>query len=88
MWIFRHCSGVNFVTCRNKIQDESILKSNEFTLNIVTPPLISLYLSCRNKRETKSYVEISESVGVDRPSEILFVTDIYQEAVAAKAAGN
>ncbi|KAK9268618.1 hypothetical protein L1049_000375 [Liquidambar formosana] len=40
-----------------------------------------------NKRETRSYVEISESVGVDRPSEILFVTDVYQEAVAAKAAG-
>ncbi|KAL6314727.1 hypothetical protein AAG906_027074 [Vitis piasezkii] len=40
-----------------------------------------------NKRETKSYVEITESVGVDKPSEILFVTDVYQEAVAAKAAG-
>lgn len=40
-----------------------------------------------NKRETSSYIEISESVGVDRPSEILFVTDVYQEAVAAKAAG-
>lgn len=40
-----------------------------------------------NKREARSYVEISESVGVDKPSEILFVTDVYQEAVAAKAAG-
>ncbi|GJT12481.1 probable bifunctional methylthioribulose-1-phosphate dehydratase/enolase-phosphatase E1 [Tanacetum coccineum] len=40
-----------------------------------------------NKKETKSYVEISESLGVHKPSEVLFVTDIYQEAVAAKAAG-
>ncbi|XP_015887391.2 probable bifunctional methylthioribulose-1-phosphate dehydratase/enolase-phosphatase E1 isoform X1 [Ziziphus jujuba] len=40
-----------------------------------------------NKRETRSYVEIAESVGVDKPSEILFVTDVLQEAVAAKAAG-
>nr|POF19042.1 putative bifunctional methylthioribulose-1-phosphate dehydratase/enolase-phosphatase e1 1 [Quercus suber] len=40
-----------------------------------------------NKREARSYVEISESLGVDKPSEILFVTDVYQEAVAAKAAG-
>ncbi|KAL7129531.1 hypothetical protein ABFS83_13G073300 [Erythranthe nasuta] len=40
-----------------------------------------------NKRETKSYIEITESLGVDSPSEILFVTDVYQEATAAKAAG-
>ncbi|XP_040986327.1 probable bifunctional methylthioribulose-1-phosphate dehydratase/enolase-phosphatase E1 isoform X2 [Juglans microcarpa x Juglans regia] len=40
-----------------------------------------------NKKETHSYVEISESIGVDKPSEILFITDVYQEAVAAKAAG-
>ncbi|PHT43808.1 putative bifunctional methylthioribulose-1-phosphate dehydratase/enolase-phosphatase E1 [Capsicum baccatum] len=40
-----------------------------------------------NKRETKSYTEITASLGVDNPSEILFVTDVYQEATAAKAAG-
>ncbi|WOL11664.1 hypothetical protein Cni_G20428 [Canna indica] len=40
-----------------------------------------------NKRESKSYFEISQSVGVDKPSQVLFVTDVYQEAVAAKAAG-
>ncbi|XP_038989281.1 probable bifunctional methylthioribulose-1-phosphate dehydratase/enolase-phosphatase E1 1 [Phoenix dactylifera] len=40
-----------------------------------------------NKREARSYCEISQSVGVDNPSQILFVTDVYQEAVAAKAAG-
>ncbi|XP_060188045.1 probable bifunctional methylthioribulose-1-phosphate dehydratase/enolase-phosphatase E1 1 [Lycium barbarum] len=40
-----------------------------------------------NKRETKSYAEITASLGVDNPSEILFVTDVYQEAAAAKAAG-
>ncbi|RDX60974.1 putative bifunctional methylthioribulose-1-phosphate dehydratase/enolase-phosphatase E1 [Mucuna pruriens] len=40
-----------------------------------------------NKRETRSYVEIYESLGVDKPSHVLFVTDVYQEATAAKAAG-
>lgn len=40
-----------------------------------------------NKKEAKSYIEITESLGVDDPSEILFVTDVYQEATAAKAAG-
>lgn len=40
-----------------------------------------------NKKETRSYVEIAESLGVDNPSDVLFLTDVYQEAVAAKAAG-
>ncbi|KAF7822700.1 putative bifunctional methylthioribulose-1-phosphate dehydratase/enolase-phosphatase E1 [Senna tora] len=40
-----------------------------------------------NKREARSYTEISASLGVDKPSDILFVTDVYQEATAAKAAG-
>ncbi|XP_077226772.1 haloacid dehalogenase-like hydrolase family protein isoform X3 [Tasmannia lanceolata] len=40
-----------------------------------------------NKRETRSYMEISQSLGVDKPSQILFITDVLQEAVAAKAAG-
>ncbi|PIA36629.1 hypothetical protein AQUCO_03300079v1 [Aquilegia coerulea] len=40
-----------------------------------------------HKREARSYSEISQSVGVDKPSEILFLTDVFQEAVAAKAAG-
>ncbi|KAH0896832.1 hypothetical protein HID58_046400 [Brassica napus] len=40
-----------------------------------------------NKKESKSYKEITETLGVDDPSEILFVTDVYQEATAAKAAG-
>lgn len=42
---------------------------------------------CRNKRETHSYVEISLPLGVDKASDILFVTNVYQEATAAKAAG-
>ncbi|XP_038683405.1 probable bifunctional methylthioribulose-1-phosphate dehydratase/enolase-phosphatase E1 [Tripterygium wilfordii] len=40
-----------------------------------------------NKKDARRYIEISESLGVDKPSEILFVTDVLQEAVAAKAAG-
>lgn len=47
-----------------------------------------LFFGCRNKKETTSYIEISESLGVDNPAEILFLTDVYQEATAAKAAGN
>ncbi|XP_076905553.1 putative bifunctional methylthioribulose-1-phosphate dehydratase/enolase-phosphatase E1 [Bidens hawaiensis] len=39
------------------------------------------------KREATSYIEISESLGVDKPSDILFITDVIQEAEAAKAAG-
>ncbi|CAN8252789.1 unnamed protein product [Cochlearia groenlandica] len=40
-----------------------------------------------NKKESRSYKEITETLGVDDPSEILFVTDVYQEATAAKSAG-
>uniref|UniRef100_A0A0D9XS40 Probable bifunctional methylthioribulose-1-phosphate dehydratase/enolase-phosphatase E1 n=1 Tax=Leersia perrieri TaxID=77586 RepID=A0A0D9XS40_9ORYZ len=40
-----------------------------------------------NKRETKSYSEISQALGVDSPAQILFITDVFQEAVAAKSAG-
>ncbi|KAI3749872.1 hypothetical protein L2E82_20489 [Cichorium intybus] len=37
--------------------------------------------SAANKKERKSYVEISESLGVHKPSDVLFVTDVFQEAV-------
>ncbi|XP_051227038.2 probable bifunctional methylthioribulose-1-phosphate dehydratase/enolase-phosphatase E1 isoform X1 [Lolium perenne] len=40
-----------------------------------------------NKREARSYFEITKSLGVDKPSEILFITDVFEEAVAAKSAG-
>ncbi|PIA35237.1 hypothetical protein AQUCO_03600123v1 [Aquilegia coerulea] len=40
-----------------------------------------------NKKEARSYLEISQSLGVDSPTEVLFFTDIYQEAIAAKEAG-
>ncbi|KAK4779220.1 hypothetical protein SAY86_006748 [Trapa natans] len=40
-----------------------------------------------NKRETQSYGEIFESLGVDKPSDVLFITDVHQEATAAKDAG-
>lgn len=40
-----------------------------------------------NKKESRSYFEISQSIGADKPSQILFVTDVFQEAVAAKEAG-
>lgn len=40
-----------------------------------------------NKRESRSYSEICQSVGVDEPSQVLFVTDVLQEAIAAENAG-
>ncbi|KAG8641379.1 probable bifunctional methylthioribulose-1-phosphate dehydratase/enolase-phosphatase E1 2 isoform X2 [Manihot esculenta] len=40
-----------------------------------------------NKKETRSYSEIFQTVGVDKPSDILFVTNVFEEAVAARAAG-
>ena len=49
--------------------------------------IIALISCDRNKRESRSYLEIYQSVGVDKPSQILFLTDVYQEAVAAKTAG-
>lgn len=35
-----------------------------------------------------SYLEILQTVGVDKPADMLFITDDFQEAVAARAAGN
>lgn len=40
-----------------------------------------------NRKKAHSDIDISKSLGVDKPSEVLFVTDIYEEAVAAKNAG-
>ncbi|CAL5342644.1 unnamed protein product [Camellia sinensis] len=40
-----------------------------------------------SKRDTQSYVEILRTVGVDRPADMLFVTNIIQEAESARAAG-
>jgi methionine salvage enolase-phosphatase E1 len=42
---------------------------------------------CRGKREPRSYYEIWQTLGVDSPSQILFLTDVYQEATAARDAG-
>lgn len=50
---------------------------------------ISTYFdtTCGQKRSSASYEEISKSLGVDSPSQILFVTDVIEEAEAAQAAG-
>ncbi|KAG7397465.1 Methylthioribulose-1-phosphate dehydratase [Phytophthora boehmeriae] len=40
-----------------------------------------------HKRETGSYKEIVQSLGVDSPKDVLFVTDVIEEAQAAEAAG-
>jgi len=50
---------------------------------------ISCYFDtkCGHKRESASYADIALSLGMDDYSQILFVTDIYEEAVAADAAG-
>ncbi|XP_073366060.1 uncharacterized protein [Aegilops tauschii subsp. strangulata] len=39
------------------------------------------------KKESRSYYEIWQTLGVDSPSQILFLTDVYQEATAARDAG-
>lgn len=54
---------------------------------------LSKHISCYfdtavgGKREAKSYQEILLSLGVDQPSDVLFLTDIFEEAQAATAAG-
>lgn len=78
MWIFRYYSRVKACSEIFKII---------FALEPVCNFRLFLFVAYRNKKETKSYIEISESLGVDDPSQILFVTDVYQEATAAKAAG-
>ena len=40
-----------------------------------------------NKRDPNSYKEILLSLGVDSPSKVVFITDIFEEAVAAADAG-
>ena len=40
-----------------------------------------------HKRQEQSYREICLTLGVSNPAEILFVTDVFEEAEAAKAAG-
>lgn len=40
-----------------------------------------------NKREARSYKEIFLSIGTDEPSQIVFATDVLQEAAAAREAG-
>ncbi|CAN0118539.1 unnamed protein product [Scytosiphon promiscuus] len=51
-------------------------------------PYLSAYFdtSIGGKREAASYREICLSLGVDSPSEILFLTDLIHEAAAAKLA--
>ena len=41
----------------------------------------------RNKREERSYREIALSLGVEDCAQITFCTDIYEEAEAARDAG-
>ena len=52
-------------------------------------PFISGYYDTfvGNKREPKSYSEISLCLGLETHDQALFLTDVYEEAVAAKRAG-
>lgn len=43
--------------------------------------------SVGNKNETKAYIDILKTVGVEKAADMLFVTDVLSEAVAAKSAG-
>lgn len=44
-------------------------------------------LLCRTKTEAKSYLEILQTIGVDKPEEILLVTSDFQAAMTARAVG-
>lgn len=52
-------------------------------------PMLSAYFDTTigHKRQEQSYREIALTLGVDHPSDILFVTDVFEEAQAAQAAG-
>ena len=52
-------------------------------------PLLSCYFDTTigHKREAKSYAEIALSLGAEDPATVLFVTDVLEEAQAAKEAG-
>jgi methylthioribulose 1-phosphate dehydratase/enolase-phosphatase E1 len=53
-------------------------------------PYLSGYFDTTSgsKRESESYRNIALSLGVDNPSEVLFATDILEEAAAAAEAGS
>lgn len=58
------------------------------TLGDLRPYLSAFFdTSAGFKREPESYVNIYQSLGLDHPRQILFVTDILAEAKAADAAG-
>jgi methylthioribulose 1-phosphate dehydratase/enolase-phosphatase E1 len=52
-------------------------------------PLLSCYFDTTigHKREAKSYTEIALSLGAEDPASVLFVTDVIEEAQAARQAG-
>ncbi|DAZ97604.1 TPA: hypothetical protein N0F65_002223 [Lagenidium giganteum] len=52
-------------------------------------PFLSVYFDTKvgHKREAASYHEIFQSLGLDNGSEVLFVTDVIEEAQAATSAG-
>ena len=47
---------------------------------------LEIYL-CRGKTEPKSYLEILQTVGVDKPEELLLVTSDLEAAMTARAVG-
>ena len=61
----------------------------QYSVNGDITPYISCYFDTKvgGKREATSYSEIVLSLGVEKPSDILFVTDIIEEAQAAQQAG-
>ena len=46
------------------------------------------YISTHKNKQVAQLFWDLKTVGVDRPTDMLFVTDSFQEAVAAKTAGN
>ncbi|KAJ4809905.1 Enolase-phosphatase E1 [Rhynchospora pubera] len=83
-----HASGIKVYIYSSGSREAQRLIFGNTTYGDLRPYLCGFFdTMIGNKRESKSYYEITESVGVDKPSEVLFITDVYPEAVAAKSAG-
>ncbi|KAF3337481.1 putative bifunctional methylthioribulose-1-phosphate dehydratase/enolase-phosphatase E1 [Carex littledalei] len=83
-----HTSGIKVYIYSSGSREAQRLIFGNTTYGDLRPYLCGFFdTMIGNKRELKSYYEITQSVGVDKPSEVLFITDVYPEAVAANSAG-
>ncbi|KAJ3683288.1 hypothetical protein LUZ60_013515 [Juncus effusus] len=83
-----HATGIKVYIYSSGSREAQRLIFGNTTFGDLRPYLCGFFdTNIGNKRESRSYFEITQSLGVDKPSEVLFITDVYAEAVAAKSAG-